>query len=79
MIPLDKRLHALAGASIAALCSLVGWPAGVALGAVYAAAVGKEIVDEVRYGGFDALDAAATIGAGAGTWLALEAVKPYFA
>ena len=82
MIPIDKRLHMLAGAVLFALAQPFGLP--VAGNLVLAGAIGKEAWDTVMNAraasagqvaphDVDGLDALATMAGGALMWLGLQA------
>lgn len=63
-IPIDKYLHFIAGLLIAAFANYVmGW--GACIAPVVVAAIAKEVVDEIRYGGADLADFGFTVAGGA--------------
>jgi len=62
-IPTDKLLHFVAGFSIALIGSILfGKETGFALAIL--AGIGKEIRDQIVYGGFDIMDLIVTIAGG---------------
>ena len=73
MLQLDKIIHTLAGAAIAA--AMLPWGVIPALLAVVVAAVGKEVVDRFTRGHPDHIDALVTVAGGAAMlgWLLLIA------
>lgn len=73
MIALDKIIHTLAGAAIAA--ALMPWGVIPAMLAVIVAAVGKEVWDAQGHGTPDRIDALATVAGGCAMlgWLLLIA------
>lgn len=62
MIPHDKALHIIAGASVFALANLFGLDYAIA--AVVLAAFGREAFNWYEGGKFDWLDISATLGGG---------------
>ena len=63
---IDKMYHLIAGLLVYEVCvDLLHFPMLCAMVAVAIVALGKEIVDEIRYGGLDLVDAAFTVAGGA--------------